>query len=263
MAQLTYNIKYKKNSELVLSVKDLKDKYLFGINIDDQQGLSYDDSSYLYYIKSAQNYVEKSLNILLNRQVYEESFHFRNDDWRNWGYIQCTYPVHCPLSLEGFLNTTKQATYPPEWLSSKRTSEEQTYHRNLYVVPAGADATALSSSVVFSGVVPQIGYSGWTNIPNYWTVRYVTGFKSVPRDLTDLVGKFASISALNIAGDLVIGAGIASSSLSIDGLSQSIQTTQSAENSAYSARIRQYLSELKEQMPIIKQRYVGLTMGAA
>ena len=40
------------------------------------------------------------------------------------------------------------------------------------------------------------------------------------------------------AGDLVIGAGIANISRSIDGLSQSIGTTASAENSAYSARIK-------------------------
>ena len=262
MPQLDYAIKYKKNSGQALSVKDLKDKYLFGIEIEDQQGVAYPDSAYELYLQAAQQNLEQFLNVKFAKQVFEETIPFDRNLWESWGYIRCTYPVVCPLSLEGFLNTTKQATYPQEWLTAKKESDGQLYHRNIYVVPAGQNSTAISSTVVFSGTIPEIGYGFAREIPEYWTVKYVTGFDRIPFDIIDIVGKLASIKVLNVGGDLVIGAGIASSNISIDGLSQGIQTTQSAENSAYSARIRQYEKELKEQLPIIRQRYVGISWGA-
>lgn len=58
--------------------------------------------------------------------------------------------------------------------------------------------------------------------------------------LVDFVGLMASLLPLDTAGDLIIGAGISSQSLSMDGLSQSISTTAGVENSGYGARAVQY-----------------------
>jgi hypothetical protein len=58
--------------------------------------------------------------------------------------------------------------------------------------------------------------------------------------LVDFVGLVASLLPLDTAGDLIIGAGISSQSLSMDGLSQSISTTSGVENSGYGARAVQY-----------------------
>lgn len=66
--------------------------------------------------------------------------------------------------------------------------------------------------------------------------------------IRDTIGKLAAIHALDIAGDLLIGAGIASRSLSMDSLSESIDTTQSAMYAGYSARIiERYLKDLNGQ----------------
>jgi energy-converting hydrogenase Eha subunit A len=67
---------------------------------------------------------------------------------------------------------------------------------------------------------------------------------------------------------LIIGAGIAATSISLDGLSQSIQTTQSAENSGYSAVIKDYSEKLfgktKDDpfaiLKILKDYYKGQSM---
>ena len=58
------------------------------------------------------------------------------------------------------------------------------------------------------------------------------------------ISMLAATQALIVGGNLVVGAGIASESLSIDGLSQTINTTASAENSAYSATIKEYERKL-------------------
>jgi hypothetical protein len=68
---------------------------------------------------------------------------------------------------------------------------------------------------------------------------------------------------LNIAGDLIAGAGIATKSLSMDGLSQSISTTASATNAGYGARILQYNKHIEESMKTLKAYYTGISMVVA
>jgi hypothetical protein len=84
------------------------------------------------------------------------------------------------------------------------------------------------------------------NVPHLWEIKYYHGFKPgcVPSVMNAAIGLIASIYAMNILGDLIIGAGIAASSLSLDGLSQSIQTTASAENHGFSAKVKDYARQL-------------------
>ena len=84
-----------------------------------------------------------------------------------------------------------------------------------------------------------------SSIPTALSI-YLAGFEDgkIPTTINQAISYMAAIQALIIGGNLVLGAGIGSSSLSIDGLSQSINTTQSAENSAYSATITEYSNQL-------------------
>jgi len=84
----------------------------------------------------------------------------------------------------------------------------------------------------------------------------------VPADVLDAIGNFASRNALNIAGDLIAGAGIASKSVSQDGLSQSINTTSSATNSGYGARIIQFEKYLAALMPSLVAKYRRLLLSS-
>ena len=107
------------------------------------------------------------------------------------------------------------------------------------------------------------GFGYLNNIANYWNIEYCTGFNNVPTDILNVIGQFAAIKIFHILGDLIIGAGIASQSLSIDGLSQSIGTTSSATNAGYGARIQGYLKELKETLPRMQGKYVGVKFTVA
>ena len=263
MPTLDYNFQFNVSQELVLSPSDIRSIYLFGIDVRGINGEVMSDDDITFYITSAQQELEKWLNLKFRKQVVEESQSFYRDDWRHWGFMRVTYPVVCPLKLDGFLNKVKQISYPSDWLTTKRiNTSPELYNRNVYLVPAGS-ATSHSEAVIFSGLIPNLGVVGAKHIPNYWTFRYVTGWDRVPEDIINAVGKIASISVLNVFGDILLGAGIASQSLSIDGLSQSIGTTQSAENSAFSARIKQYLSELKKDLPHLKDYYRGFSMAVA
>tara|TARA_E500000305_G_C4025877_1_gene241789 strand:- start:3028 stop:3969 length:942 start_codon:yes stop_codon:yes gene_type:complete len=70
----------------------------------------------------------------------------------------------------------------------------------------------------------------------------------------------AALNPLDVAGDLIIGAGISDLSISVDGLSQSVGTTASAMYGGYSARITSFQRQLKLIMKTLKSKYRSVNM---
>lgn len=257
MATQSFHIKYEKNEGLILSPSELLERYFHGISTCTKDGREISQETLVREILTAQEKMEEYLSVKMSRQVVSERRDFDRMSYYNWGFTRVTFPIVAPLALLGFISTTKQTEFPLEWLSHSVSTEEDLLGRNLHIVPAGG-ATPLTQSVVFVGITPNAGFLGVQSIPDYWDVKYVTGFGKMPETIRDVVGKLASMAIFAVLGDILLGAGIASQSLSLDGFSQSIATTQSAENSAFSARIRQYAKELKRELPDLKDHYLGI-----
>jgi len=242
-----------------MSPSEFLERYFHGISLSTKDGRCISTETIIRELHTAQNKVEEYLAIKLTRQVIEERTDFlRGEYFDGWGHLRANYPVFEPITLTGYISTTKQTEFPLEWISVNTTNQEDLVNKNLHIVPAGG-STPTTNAVIFSGITPNAGFLGVPSIPNYWNLKYVTGFTKVPDSLLSVVGKLASMAIFAVLGDIVLGAGIASQSLSFDSLSQSIATTQSAENSAYSARIRQYAGELKIEMHDLKGHYKGIT----
>jgi len=258
MPQLEFYTKYRLNQSQVLSADELLQIYLFQIKqvVVDGQRLS--NETLNYYIRAAQDDIEDQLDIKLKKQIVYETRDFIRSDWQQWGFLQTRYPVNSPQLLEGFVNSVRQITYPTEWLSVKKGNDDLPW-RNIYLVPNGSTAEFSSTSVIYSGITPHIGLTNARHIPNYWHITYCTGFDRVPEDIMNAIGKLASINVFHLLGDLILGAGIASQSIGIDGLSQSISTTSSATNAGYGSRIQGYLADLKKAIPELKAKYKGFT----
>jgi len=113
---------------------------------------------------------------------------------------------------------------------------------NIRVLPLLNDSQFDPAAGYFSGIFSS-HYS-----PDTIEITYDAGMDMFEGDLDSMlvkaIGLLASTQPFNIMGDIVIGAGIASISTSFDGLSQSVNTTASAENSAFSSRIIQNNNEL-------------------
>ncbi len=257
--RLTFTIKYKKNSGLVLSVAEIWQTYLYGITIDGGQGASFTDESMRFYIESAQREVENWFNLKFVKQLIDQSLtYYQKDYWQQFPILFPSYPVREPLSMIGMLNKIEQIIYPQGWLSCEYDSGMGQGKRRLSVVPTGSSTTQGNAEIILTGITSQIGMQRFQYIPDYWRVQYITGWDvdQMPMDLINLLGKLAALSPLGIAGDLILGiAGVSGQSLSIDGLSQSINTTASATSSGYSARILEYLKEIKETVGRLKLVY--------
>ncbi len=263
MASITFKIKYAKHTGLAFSASELLEGFFHGIALCDDRGRVLPFTTIEDKIRAAQDLVEKTLAVKFQRQIIFEIRDFIRDEYTSWGFSKTTFPITEVLTggFKGFLNNIEQISYPDDWISIDQTSEEYLLNRTIHLVPSGSSAE-INSIVVFAGITPHLGFFGLYNIPNYWHINYCTGFTNIPAELLEFMGRLASIYIFAILGDIVLGAGIASQSLSVDGLSQSINTTQSAENSAYSARVRQYAGELKLQLPDMKLRYKGIIFEA-
>lgn len=258
MAQLTFNIKYRKNTGLVISVAELWELFLYGIKIQGGEGSNFSDESMRFYLVAAQREIENYYNLKFIKQLADQTITYcRTDYWQTFPILQTNYPVREPLSMIGMLNKMEQIVYPQGWLFCEYDTLMGQGKRRISVVPTGS-STRGNAEIILTGITSQVGMQRFNMIPDYWRIQYITGWDvdQMPMDLINVVGMVASFGPLGIAGDLILGsAGIASQSLSIDGLSQSISTTASATNAGYGARLIQYEKQIKETTGRLKLVY--------
>lgn len=255
MGEISFQIAFEKNEGLIMSPFELLEQYFYGIEIKNADGTEMADLTIKNSILAAQQEMENFLNIKFTRQIIEEDLDFYRDDFENWGFLRTTYLVNEVYGVSGYIGTIRQLEYPPEWLSIKRSNKEL-YSRHIYIVPN--HNTVQTSAIVYGGITPHLGFMGNSMIPNYWKITYCTGFKKLPGDLWNFTGKLAAMNLFHVMGDLILGAGIANQSISIDGLSQSIGTTSSATNAGYGSRIIGYIEDLKNSLPRIINTYKGI-----
>ena len=264
MGQLTLTMKYHKNEGMFFSPTEIFTLYLYGIKIQAGDGTSFSSESMRFYIQAAQQEVENFFNLKLKYQfiALEKLTFYRADYWQSFPILFTNYPVNKPISLTGRFNQLEQISYPTQWLTNTTNSYGQ-YKRRVSIVPTGTAVATANAEVILSGLTTQLGSQHFLMIPDYWDLQYITGFdlKHMPMDLINLVGKLATFGPLGIAGDLILGAGIAAQSLGVDGLSQSISSTSSATNAGYGARIIQYQKEITETVKKIKLVYDEIKLG--
>jgi hypothetical protein len=265
MPRITYIARNKKNTGLVFNEKEIMALYFYGIDIVNRQGTKLSREVIEFYVRSAQDEIEKYLAIKLIRQIYSERSDYYRNEFNNRGFIKTKLPVAKPIDVDGYLGEQKQISYPRGWLTANQSGDSPT-SRQIVIVPNSNVADLVLGAAVYGGtIIPYLGLLNNDQIGSYFHVRYITGFpyQNMPFELINVVGKLASIGLFNVLGDIVLGqAAIASYSLSIDGLSTSVGTTMSAENSAFSARIKSYQTEIKDTMNKLKGIYKGITLSA-
>ena len=266
MPTITYKIKYRKNEGLVFSPSELLTLYLYGITIQASDGSEFDLETTRFYIKSAQKEIEDYLQIKFDNFLQTETLsYYTKDYYQKFPFFQTKYPVKQVYSLIGLLGRAEQVIYPTLWFNVHKDSDGD-YPKQFSLVPTGyGTGVTGNADVIITGILRDVGLRAYGNIPNYWNVQYTTGYDidNVPYDLLNVVGKLASIGLFNVAGDIALGqAALANYSLSIDGLSQSIGTTNSATNAAFGARIINYKKEVLETLKRIKLKYRGFNVSS-
>jgi hypothetical protein len=120
--------------------------------------------------------------------------------------------------------------------------------------PAGISARVSEKS--FNQISAAISSAQGADVAIDWKID------TLPKDIARAVALRASALVLNVAGDLIAGAGIASLSVSMDGLSQNLNTTSSATNSGYGARVLQFTKEYKDLISTLRAAYRPIQVAA-
>jgi hypothetical protein len=261
MPAIAFTIKNKKNRGLIINDKELLSLYFYGIDIVNQQYTSLSSSVIESYIRIAQQEIEKSLTIKLNKQVIEEKSDYYRQEFQGTGFVKTKYTVTKPFVLEGWLGEYRQLYYPKEWLTCNKVDGVGTTRQVVVVPNSNTSVVALNAALFAGSVIPYLGLVNANSIGSYWKIQYITGFDHdhVPYDILDVIGKMASIPILQQIGDIVLGPGISSTSLGIDGLSQSITSTNSSSTSAFGARIKSYTDSIEQTMKRLKGIYKGIS----
>ena len=240
---------------------ELRELFLFGVDLTDNDGNPMSDALMEFYIRSAQSWLEVQIGgIRLCKTVIEDEKHdYRLGDYVQYSFIKLfRYPV---LSVEKvavqFPLSQDTLTFDPTWYRAESVGAQV----NLFPTQGTFSSIILSQG---GSYIPLV-YSGIDYVPHVMVVSYTAGYEkgTFPPLLKQMIGLKAAQGPLNIAGDLIAGAGIAAKSISLDGLSQSISTTSSATNAGYGARILQYEKQIKEELKNLRNYYTGLQMVVA
>jgi hypothetical protein len=258
---IAYNKREINYDDLIITPEQLKKFYLFGVDMSDDDGNPYDPEMFVWYIKSAQQWLESQIPglKLTPTTIADERHDYYINDYVAYSYIKLfNTPVQSVQSVEvQFPLATQVLKFDPSWYR---------------VESVGATVQLVPTQGTFSSILLSQGgsflplfYSGMQNVPAIFKISYKCGFEAgkVPMNIVDIIGLKAGIQPLNIAGDLIAGAGVASKSISLDGLSQSLNTTASAENTGYSANIKQREKEIESRLKDLKNYYCGISMTVA
>lgn len=237
------------------SVDFLKTNYLFGLDLTNDQGEPFPDSMFEHYIRAAFSWAEKALDVVILPKTFDEETHdYYRQDYQNHLWVQLDhYPV---LSVEHV-----RMVLPPEQEVHKFTGDwlHVDDHSGQITVIPGSGAAGTVALRPNGWWLPLFRGQG-DFVPDVFRVKYKAGMSEPPDILLDLIAKKACFGVLNIAGDITVGSGIAAQSLSIDGLSQSVTTSNSSTNAGFGARLIQYAKELKQDVQVVRRHFKGMQM---
>jgi len=213
----------------------LYEQYFFGIPLIDPDGNKISDKVAEFAIAQAIGQLENDLMLYIRqRDNIEERHDYDLEIYSNFCFLQLwKRPIRAITSFTIMYGNNTVEILDNAWII---------YQAKMGIMQLYPGTIVSSTGMYFSGLWPMLHWQA--KAPMAFKLIYNAGFDDIPAQMAHAIGMLASIHLFNILGDLVIGAGIASMSIGMDGWSQSIGTTASAENSAYSARIIMYQKEL-------------------
>ena len=265
----------------VLTADDIRFHWMWGVDMvsENRKKDGVTDAQLNILVEAAMQEFERHFNMIIRKRVYktnpdpslirapmwkrgidythkEQEYDFRKNEWLNYGYLR--------LRNRPILSIEKAEMYSPfdqklfnviDWLRVDEDSGE------IFVYPKSASLNG--TGYAGGGLSLFMPMMSWGDYPFGFRLDYTAGYPSsdyVPDDLRNAIGRLATIGILNWLGDGLM-AGFSSSSVSIDGLSESFSSTQSATSAYFGARIGEEVKLLKNYIEEMKGKYGRVEIG--
>lgn len=257
----------------VVTEDDIRFTYLWGTDFKATNGQSFTDGQIKFFIDAATEEIARMLNITIKKKKIrcdaearklvkgvdydtdEASYDFKFQKISRYGLIRTR---ERPIAKLHAIKILRRGGYKYD-ITEKVCVDKAKGTIKLLERP-------IRPSETWSGIATAINpYGNQSLNPNmFYSIDYDAGFETsddVPADLRQIVAKQAAISLLNIIGDGLMS-GFSSSSLSMDGLSESFSSTQSATSAYFGARIKVYQDEVADYVKNNKYKFNSLPMGS-
>jgi len=243
----------------------LIEDYLYGLDLTDDYGNPFPDRQFDDAIAKAVEEINGLIEFQVGKAVRRATVDFIGGrDARRWfGFRFPWLPLWEIRKVQFKFGTQTMFDIPQDWVLTAPSEVEggPIMDARVHLVPTMGTLEGMQHYLIVSTLWSQMFTSGMGSyMPRYLYVEGLCGAdpEEIPADILNFIGMRASLLALNIAGDLLVGAGVASKSLSMDGVSQNINTTSSATNAGYGARILQYWKDLRQILPALQRKYNGI-----
>lgn len=251
---------YKRNEPL-LTPDQLIRRFLYGIDLSSQMKDPFTGKPVRWtpemvqdIINGAMETAEVETGIFLRPVVFTEKHPFDRFAYASYGFFRLrNTPVTKILSV-GVVPPTGEVVYsmPLEWVETAYSPSGQ-----INIIPMTAAQVGGSSTGIFPGYSSNGGAfyltvvqnAGW--VPAYWQIEYEAGFCDgmVPRFVNDYIGAIAAMEILSMLATTY--AKVQSTSLGIDGLSQSVSTP-----GPQIFKVR--LEELEKKRDLLRKKLKGM-----
>ena len=259
----------------IVTPDDCRYTFLWGTDFKATNGSMFSDEQIQWFIDAAVHEMERQLNITIVKRriksalsvesqhlvkgadydVEETPYDFSYRKIQRYGMIQTKQrPIlnvtRCTLINKTESNVELLPTVVPDKKNGVLKFLKRPY----------------KPSDTWDGISTSISRYGSETFNNhlFYAVDYEAGYETsddVPSDLRHMIGKMAAISLLNVIGDGLMS-GFSSSSLSMDGVSESFSSTQSATSAYFGARIAVYQKEVQDYISANKFKFGFFRVGS-
>jgi len=241
-------------TESIITPADMKIRYLFGVDLTDQDGNELPEATLQHQLNAAVSYLEHKLDIIIQATSFTEKHDYNANDYSHFSFLQLKHKPVCAVEeFRAKFPTNKElVSYPPEWFVVEQESGQ------LQLSPV--EGTFSGLIITQGGSYVPLVFGARSQWPHLFEVKYIAGFDAdkVPVIINEMIGLQAAIRTFEILGDIVLGPGTANESVSLDGASTSKGLTASAMYSAFSARIESYRKQLDEYITTVRDFYRGI-----
>lgn len=269
---------------LGLTVDRVKNE-LLGMNddlVDPTTNKEFPDSFYEQCIALGVDTTEKTFDIVIKPRIVKEPIDYNESDFNSFVFTHLSSrPIIQVDELVMMFNNQRLITYPDEWIKVHSRYGQVQIQPSLMLqqgISTGINALGLYpagySSYPF-GLSPlsSSSYGNSMFIPDMMGCTYIAGMLPPDKEKQGLnldcfiqptiiayVAKLAAIEALERWGRLILGAGIASFGVNVDGMSSNVVSTQSAMYTGSTADIDLLKDDMKTLQKAI-QSYYGYNIG--
>lgn len=240
-------------TEALVTPEQIKSRYLFGIDLTDDNGNELPAETIQHAIDTAVSFLEHKLDIIIYPTEFVEKYDFRQIDYTNFSFLQLKKRPLCDVSewKARFPNNKDLVIYPKEWIVMEKESSQ--------VQLSPVEGTFSGLVVTHGGGYAPLLFGTRDAWPHLFQITYTAGFDNdcIPAVINDMIGMQASIRLFEILGDIVIGAGIANENVGLDGANVSKGTTASAMYHAFSARVESYRKQMDDYTKTVRKYYNG------